>query len=95
MEFAIGFLAGVVANTVFGMVTRLLPPTWVRYHVGVTDVQMMSELVGHVYTASVVIQTPKFRRALMEPLREYLEVYCSLDGRGRQQAKWSEGDVSA
>ncbi|MCH7625194.1 MAG: hypothetical protein IIC83_04655 [Chloroflexi bacterium] len=80
MEIALGFLAGFLANTVFGMITRLLPPSWVRYHVSVVDVQMASDLTGHTYTVSVVIQTPKLLRALMEPpMRLY-----QADGEGRR-----------
>ena len=88
MAFLFGFLAGVLANQVFGMATRLLPAKWVRYNISIDS---CAGLGGHC-VANVVIEPPRWRRALMEPLNEHVIAVTLLDDRDyTERALWIDG----
>ena len=92
--FWLGFLSGFLANWVFGMATRLLPAKWVRYRVQIGILQREEAMGFRDYTVTVHIQPPTLKRALMEPLREYLLVQVKLGNKDWLPSKWVEGDVN-
>ncbi|MBI4339803.1 MAG: hypothetical protein HY680_07600 [Chloroflexi bacterium] len=96
MVFLLGFLSGIVANQVFGMITRALPQTWVRWRVELTGAGYSDELMGFTQVVVHVEVTPPvwWKRLLMEPMSEYLVMMASLDGnRKGQRVPWTEGDA--
>ena len=76
------------------MLTRLLPATWVRYRVHIAKLDREEELGWGNWIVTVHIQPPKWKRALMEPLREYLLVQMKLSKGDWLPSKWIEGDVN-
>lgn len=89
MQFTLGFLAGFLANWLFAMLTRLLPATWVRYTVNLVSVREDS----YVWLVDVSITPPRWKRALMEPMTEYLLANVSLSGKTAKPAQWVHGDI--
>ena len=95
MVFWLGFLAGLFANWMFGMITRLLPATYVRFRVQIEkDIDKEEELGFQNRWVLVRIEPPQLKRALMEPLREYLRVQLKLDKEEWVYGKWVEGDIN-
>ena len=91
--FWIGFIAGFFANWVFAMVGRLLPPTWVRYEVTIGLAKLNSSQIGEEWMVSVRISPPRWKKALMDALVEYLIVDVQINGK-LYQSKWATGDLS-
>ena len=96
MIFFYGFLAGVFANQVFGMLTRLLPPTWVRYQVKVGKFYKSEELDLWTWILAIRIEPPRWKRALVEPYIDYLEGTLTLnrDTEKAVDGKCVKGDVT-
>ncbi len=93
IDFWIGFAAGVLANQVFAMLVRLLPATWVRYKVILGKPYNDSKGVGECWVVPISIIPPRWKRAIMEPLIEYLLVEVLIDGEW-YESKWIVGDVN-
>ena len=94
-SFGLGFIAGFIANWVFAMITRLLPPTWVRYEVRIGEPRKNVSSVGEEWMSPVTIIPPRWKRALMEPLKEYLIAHVRFDNSGSWYiSKWATGDFS-
>ena len=62
VTFIIGFIAGFFANWIFGIITRLLPATWVRYSVHLGEVEEKRDLVGSTQVVPVTINHLVFRQ---------------------------------
>lgn len=92
--FWFGFFAGFLANWAFGVLTRLLPAKWVRYGVHIDKLDRIEEIGWGNWIVTVHILPPKWKRALMEPLREYLMVQVKLGKGDWLPSKWIEGDVN-
>lgn len=93
-QFAIGFVSGVVAIGVAGIVARLLPDTWVRFRVRIGDPAPDEELVAVTWSVPIEIRSPRWRRALMPPLAEYLLVEVKIDEGVWVRSSWDKGDMS-
>lgn len=88
----IGFIAGLAVNWVFGMISRLLPPTSVRYAVHLGGVEEKQNLSSFTQVIQVAVSPPRWKRILMEPIREYLVIEVRIDSSMWIQSKWDEGD---
>ncbi len=73
-SFWIGFGAGFFANWVFGVITRMLPARWVRYRVRFSKVDTVTEGGFSSHLLVLIVEPPVFRKALMPPLVEDVEV---------------------
>jgi hypothetical protein len=94
VNFVIGFLAGFFANWVFGLLSRVIPSTWVRFEVHFQHPKKDVDLAGESWLVPVTIFPPRWRRILMPPLQEYMLVDVQIDDMKWVRSKWIKGDLS-
>ena len=94
VNFVIGFLAGFFANWVFGLLSRVIPSTWVRFDVHFQYPKKDVGLAGESWLVPVTISPPRWRRILMPPLQEYMLVDVQIDDMKWVRSKWVKGDLS-
>jgi len=91
----IGVLSGFFASVVFFILIRLLPAEWVRYQISFGRLYGESGIGPHQWLLTVRLSPPRWKRIVMDPLRESLLVQVRLGKKGWLQSKWVEGDVNA
>ena len=91
--FLLGLIAGFFANWLFGMAARLLPPTWIRYRVQIEGCGELDEGLGFKsYVGHILIEPPRWKRILREPLNEYIIPLIRLDsGEIQHRTRWVDG----
>ena len=89
----IGFIAGLLVNWVFGMISRLLPPTWSRYSLHFGEVEKKQDFTCFTQVIQVTVSPPRWKHILMEPMREYLVIEVRIDNGIWIQSTWDEGDI--
>ena len=97
IAFGFTFLAGFFTSWVFGMVTRMLPATWARYGVRFGDLRRQPGLgTNEHWWLDVFLNPPVWwRRALMDPLTEYLSARVQLDSSTTIWTMWEQGDIGS
>ena len=90
----IGFLSGFFASLVFFILIRLLPARWVRYQVSFGELSKEEGLGPQQWLLTIRLDPPKWKRILMDPLRECLLVQVRLGRTDWLQSKWVEGDIN-
>ncbi len=90
----IGFLSGFIASLAFFLLIRLLPARWVRYQVSFGELIKEGGVGPQQWLLTVRLDPPKWKRILMDPLRESLLVQVRLGRAEWLQSKWVEGDIN-
>lgn len=90
----IGFLSGFFASAVFFILIRTLPAKWVRYQISFGKLYKESGIGPHQWLLTVRLNPPRWKRIIMDPLRESLLVQIRQGKNGWLQSKWVEGDVN-
>jgi hypothetical protein len=94
LNFLLGFIAGIFANQVFAMLSRLLPDKWVRYGVLIGELEKQNTL-GVIWISQITLTSPsRWRRALMLPLIEYLIAEVRFNNGEWIKTRWQTGDVN-
>lgn len=90
----IGVLSGSIVAAVFLILIRMLPAKWVRYQVSFGERHKESGIGPHQWLLTVRLNPPRWKRILMDPLRESLLVQIRRGKSDWGQSKWVEGDVN-
>ena len=92
--FWIGALSGFCASAVFFVLIRMLPAKWVRYQISFGELYRELGIGPHQWLLTVRLNAPRWKRIVMDPLRESLLVQVRQGKMGWLQSKWVEGDVN-
>jgi hypothetical protein len=92
LNFVLGFLSGIFANQVFGMLTRLFQA---RFEVSIGNPIDKPDGRDTLWIVPVRFQLKGLKKILMEPVKERFIAKVKLDSSSPIWGKWLVGDINA